>query len=198
MSPLNKRIQIIIGSTRSARVGDQVGEYVKQVVQENSPSFYEYEIVDLRDHPLPFFDEVAIPAYKTYAKDHTFKWSSKISEADAFIFVSPEYNGSIPAVLKNAIDFLYQEWKNKPTVIVSYANKGGSGAAANLRAITTRIGMKVAETMPALISTNDVRDPATNRIADTNKAFAPQKESIIQAAKELIELINSTAVTSAA
>jgi len=187
----NKLVQIIVGSTRSGRVGDQVAEYVKKIM--SSSSSFKYEIVDLRDHPLPLFDEPAIPAYKTYTKEHSFKWSEKVSQADAFVFVTPEYNGHIPAVLKNAIDFLYQEWKNKPTVIVSYANRGGSSAAAGLRAITTRIGMRVAETMPGLVSNNDVRDPQTNRIADPDVAFAPAKESIEQATKELTELLNSTA-----
>ncbi|KAF2074204.1 hypothetical protein CYY_004490 [Polysphondylium violaceum] len=194
---MSKLVQIIVGSTRNGRVGDQVAEYVLKTMSASSPNF-KFEIVDLRDHPLPMFDEPAIPAYKTYTKDHSFKWSEKVSQADAFVFVTPEYNGFIPGVLKNAIDFLYQEWKNKPTVIVSYANRGGSSAAASLRAITTRIGMKVAETMPALISNNDVRDPATNRIADPETAFAPQKESIEQATKELVELVNTPAITATA
>jgi len=186
-----KKIQIILGSTRPGRIGDQVGEYIKIVMQSNSPSSFDYEIVDLRDHPLPFFDEPEVPALKKYTKDHTLKWSEKIKQADAFVFVTPEYNGGIPGVLKNCIDFLYQEWKDKPTVIVSYAYKGGTSAASNLKTLTTRVGMKVVETMPALITDDQVRDPKTKRIINPETAFAQHKNSIEEATNQLINLMSS-------
>ncbi|KAF2075115.1 hypothetical protein CYY_003592 [Polysphondylium violaceum] len=184
-----KHIQIILGSTRPGRICDQVGEYVREVMQKSSPSSFSYEIVDLRDHPLPFFDEPDVPANRKYTKPHTFEWSAKVSQAHGFVFVTPEYNGLIPGVLKNAIDFLYHEWSSKPTVIVSYANKGGTSSAANLLALTTRIHMKVVPTMPALITTNDVRDKKTNRIKNPHKAFSQHKESIKQATHQLVELV---------
>jgi NAD(P)H-dependent FMN reductase len=127
------RIGIIIGSTRPGRVGESVGRWVYEVASRRSDA--EFELVDVKSFELPVFDEPVPPAMGQYSKDHTKKWAAKIASFDAFIFVTPEYNHSIPGALKNAIDFIYAEWNNKVAGIVSYGSAGGVRAAEHLRQV---------------------------------------------------------------
>lgn len=136
------RIQIVIGSVRLGRIGPQIAKWVNDVVS----SIYPCELVDLKDWELPMDDEPNLPAEGGYISAHTLSWSKKISEADAYIFVFPQYNWGYPAALKNAIDHLYKEWNNKPVAMVSYANRGGGKAALQLRQVLQGLHMNVTET----------------------------------------------------
>ncbi|MFI5952717.1 NADPH-dependent FMN reductase [Cryptosporangium sp. NPDC051539] len=127
------RIGIILGSTRPNRNGEQVARWVLDIASRREDA--EYEIVDLRDYPLPHLDE-AIPASAgQYQNDHTKEWAAKIASYDGYVFVTPEYNHSTSGVLKNAIDYLYAEWNNKAAGVVSYGGVGGARAAEHLRLI---------------------------------------------------------------
>lgn len=95
----------------------------------------EFQLVDLKEYNLPLLDEPVPPSMGKYSKEHTKRWASKIAEFDAFIFVTPEYNHSVPGSLKNAIDYLYAEWNNKAAGVVSYGSIGGARAAEQLRLI---------------------------------------------------------------
>jgi NAD(P)H-dependent FMN reductase len=133
------RIGIILGSTRPNRNGEQVAKWVLDVASKRDDA--EYELVDLRDYPLPHLDE-AIPASRgQYQNDHTKEWSAKIASFDGYIFVTPEYNHSTSGVLKNAIDYLFHEWANKALGIVSYGGVGGARAAEHLRLIAGELQM---------------------------------------------------------
>lgn len=139
------RVGIICGSQRKPRVGDQISNFILQTVQIHSNSTntgtpnisFDFDFIDINDLDLPFYDEPGIPSKITppegYTHEHTRKWSQRISPLDAFIFVTPQYNWGYPAGLKNAIDYLFHEWKGKPAVIVSYGGHGGDKAAAALR-----------------------------------------------------------------
>jgi NAD(P)H-dependent FMN reductase len=127
------RIGIILGSTRPGRVGESVARWVYEVAGRRADA--EFELVDVKDYDLPLLDEPIPPAMGKYSKEHTKKWASKIATFDAFIFVTAEYNHSIPGALKNAIDFLYAEWNNKVAGIVSYGSAGGVRAAEHLREV---------------------------------------------------------------
>lgn len=127
------RIGIIIGSTRPGRVGESVARWVSEVAGRRSDA--EFELVDIKEYELPLLDEPVPPAMGQYSKEHTKKWAAKVATFDAFIFVTPEYNHSVPGSLKNAIDFLYNEWNNKVAGIVSYGSVGGVRAAEHLRQI---------------------------------------------------------------
>ncbi len=128
------RIGIILGSTRPGRVGAQVAEWVLR--HGTSRGDARYDLIDLADYDLPHLDE-AVPAIRgEYAKDHTKRWASTIAEYDGYVFVTPEYNRSLPGPLKNAIDFVYAEWNNKAAGIVSYGGVvSGARAAEHLRLI---------------------------------------------------------------
>lgn len=127
------RIGVIIGSTRPNRKGKCVGDWAFQEAKKRNDA--EFELVDIIDYGLPLLDEPELPATGKYSKEHTKKWASKISSLDAFIFVTPEYNHSTSGALKNAIDFLYNEWTNKAAGFVGYGAEGGSRAVEHLRQI---------------------------------------------------------------
>src|SRR5205085_7000461 len=122
--PPMTRIGIILGSTRPNRNGEQVAEWVYDVASQRGDA--QFELIDLRDFPLPHLDEPLPPSLGQYQNDHTKKWSAKIASLDGFVMVTPEYNHSTSGVLKNAIDYLYVEWNNKAVGFVSYGSVAGS------------------------------------------------------------------------
>jgi NAD(P)H-dependent FMN reductase len=132
-------IKIIVGSTRPGRFGDQPAEWINQLAKEHPD--HSFDVVDLAKVNLPLLDEPQPALYGNYTRDHTKAWSKIISEADGFIFVTPEYNHAVPAALKNAIDYLAAEWRHKPAAIVSYGVEGGVRAAENLRVIAGNLSM---------------------------------------------------------
>ena len=127
------RCRIILGSTRPNRNGEQVARWVYDVAARRSDA--EFELVDLRDYPLPHLDEPLPPAMGQYQNDHTRQWADKIASFDGFVIVTPEYNHSTSGVLKNAIDYLYAEWNNKAVGFVSYGSVGGARAVEHLRLV---------------------------------------------------------------
>lgn len=142
------RVGLICGSQRKPRVGDQIAKFVLETVQrhlspdsatENKNLSFDFDYIDISTLGLPFYDEPGIPSKTSppegYAHEHTRQWSRRIAPLDAFIFVTPQYNWGIPAGLKNAIDFLFHEWKGKPAIIVSYGGHGGDKAAAALKTV---------------------------------------------------------------
>jgi NAD(P)H-dependent FMN reductase len=133
------RIGIILGSTRPNRNGEQVARWVYDVASRRSDA--EFELVDLRDYPLPHLDEPLPPSMGQYQNEHTQQWADKIASFDGFVIVTPEYNHSTSGVLKNAIDYLYAEWNNKAVGFVSYGGVGGARAAEHLRLIAGELQM---------------------------------------------------------
>ena len=133
------RIGIILGSTRPNRNGEQVAKWVYDIASRRTDA--EFELVDLRDYPLPHLDEPLPPSLGQYQNEHTRQWAAKIASFDGFVFVTPEYNHSTSGVLKNAIDYLYAEWNNKAVGFVSYGSVGGARAAEQLRLVVGELQM---------------------------------------------------------
>lgn len=127
------KIAIIIGSTRPGRIGESVAKWIYEQSKKRSDA--EFELVDIADYDLPLLDEPYPAMMNQYTKDHTKKWSEKINQFDGYILVTPEYNHSTSAALKNAIDYLNVEWHNKAAGFVSYGSVGGSRAVEHLRQI---------------------------------------------------------------
>jgi NAD(P)H-dependent FMN reductase len=143
------RVAIILGSTRPGRRGEPVAQWVYERASKRGDA--EFELVDLADYPLPHLDEPMPPSVGQYANKHTFEWSEKIASFDAFIFVTPEYNHSTSAVLKNAIDYLYKEWNNKACGFVSYGSSaGGARAVEHLRLVAGEVQMADVRSQVAL------------------------------------------------
>jgi NAD(P)H-dependent FMN reductase len=182
------KIQIIIGSTRPGRVGPQIAQWVLATMPKEEQ--ISYEIVDIADYHLPLFDEPKHPSTGEYSKEHTKVWSKKINEADAYIFVTPEYNAGYPASLKNAIDFLYHEWTAKPALIVSYGIRGGQGASAQLKQVLERLKMKPTELSPAFSVSADMHDEA-GQIKNISESFESYEAEIKNANEQLLKIANS-------
>lgn len=125
MSNEKLNIGIILGSTRDGRLSPQVGEWVKSIADERNDA--NYEIVDIKDYQLPLLGEGDSPGIA--------KWNEKLASLDGFIFIVQEYNHSITASLKNALDLAREPWNNKAAGIVSYGSTGGARAAEHLRGI---------------------------------------------------------------
>ncbi|MEP9384258.1 NAD(P)H-dependent oxidoreductase [Nocardioides sp. KR10-350] len=130
------KIGVILGSTRPNRNGEAVAAWVMERTAGRPAT---YDLVDLRDHPLPHLDEPIPPGLGQYAGEHTKAWAQTIAAYDGFVFVTPEYNHSTSGVLKNAIDYLYAEWNNKAAAFVSYGSLGGTRAIEHLRAICAEL-----------------------------------------------------------
>jgi NAD(P)H-dependent FMN reductase len=131
------RVGVVLGSTRPGRNGKGVADWV--LAQADGRPGARYELVDLADHQLPHLDEAVPPAMGQYANDHTHVWAQTIRSYEGFVFVSPEYNHSTSGVLKNAIDYLYEEWNNKAAAFVSYGALGGARAIEHLRGICSEL-----------------------------------------------------------
>lgn len=133
------KIGIVIGTTRAARFGDRPARWIHHIAAEREDMTT--EIVDLRDYPMPFFDEAASSAWVPSTNEVARRWQSKINEFDGFVFVTAEYNHSVPAVLKNALDYAYSEWNRKPAAFVGYGSVGAARAVEHLRGIVVELQM---------------------------------------------------------
>jgi len=133
------KIGIILGSTRPGRNGEAVAKWVDGLAQKQTDATF--ELVDVADYNLPLLDEPNPAMKQQYTKEHTKVWSKKISEFDGFIFVTAEYNHSIPGALKNAMDFLNVEWQDKAVGFVAYGSAGGTRAVEALRLVAGELHM---------------------------------------------------------
>jgi NAD(P)H-dependent FMN reductase len=167
----------IIASTRPGRVGLPVGEWFAARAREHGG--FEIEVVDLADLALPLMDEPNHPRLRQYMNAHTKAWSAQVDAADAFVLVSPEYNHGFTAPLKNAIDYLHEEWKYKPVGFVSYG-----GVAAGTRAMQmlkpVLAGLKMTPVVEA------VNIPFVRQFVDDDEQFHPN-EVLEQAADAMLD-----------
>jgi NAD(P)H-dependent FMN reductase len=147
------KIAIILGSTRPNRVGAIVAEWVNEIAGKRTDA--EFELIDVAKLGLPLLDEELPPAVGQYANQHTKDWAAKVASFDAFVFVTPEYNHSVPAGLKNALDFVYAEWANKVAGFVSYGVTGGIRAVEHLRLILAELQVATVRTQLTLNSYTD-------------------------------------------
>lgn len=133
------KILVIIGTTRKNRFSEKPARWIFEEAKK-LPDF-EIELVDLRDYPMPFYDEAMTPrAIKDqYENEVVKKWVKKIGEADGYIIVTAEYNHGYPAVLKNALDYIYYEWYKKPVGFVSYGTVGGARVVEQLRLVALEL-----------------------------------------------------------
>lgn len=182
------KIGIIVGSTRPNKIGGQVAEWVLNQIDKIDN--LHFKLINLEEWNLPLFNEPGIPAQSNniYVHEHTKKWSKEIASYNGFIFVTPQYNWGYPASLKNALDYLYVEWKNKPAIIISYAYRGGGKAAGQLKEVLNGLGMKVAVTMPA-ISLSPSMFNENKKLKDPKHSFSQYSQLIKLTVKELTELL---------
>jgi NAD(P)H-dependent FMN reductase len=159
-------LQIIIGSTRPGRVGSAVADWI--IDRARARADFEVEVTDLAVLNLPIFDEPNHPRLRRYVNQHTKDWSEIVERSDAFIFVIPEYNYGFNAATKNAIDYLNQEWQNKPAGIVSYG-----GVAAGTRA--AQMLKQVMSALKIVPVTDSVNIPFVAEKLDEDRRLKPNE-----------------------
>ncbi|SKC84053.1 NADPH-dependent FMN reductase [Ohtaekwangia koreensis] len=132
------KLRIITSTTRPGRKGESIAEWTQEIAKSHQD--FDTRILDLAEINLPFMDEAAHPRLQQYEHEHTKKWSAQIEEADAFIIVLAEYNYGFPAPIKNALDFLHNEWAYKPVGFVSYGGlSGGTRSVQMLKEVVTTL-----------------------------------------------------------
>jgi NAD(P)H-dependent FMN reductase len=127
-------LMIVIASTRPGRAGLSIGQWFEERARAHGG--FDVDVADLLEVGLPFVDEPNHPRLRQYTQPHTLAWSERVDRADAFAFVAPEYNHGLAAPLKNALDFLHDEWSHKPVGFVSY---GGVSAGTRAVQMTTQV-----------------------------------------------------------
>lgn len=133
------KIGVILGTTRDSRIGDQAARWLMdQMGQRIDLSF---ELIDLRDYPLPFFNERASNLHVPTQNPEGLRWQKKIGEFDGYVILAAEYNHGPTAVLKNALDYAYVEWVRKPVAFVGYGSVGAARAIEHLRLTAVELQM---------------------------------------------------------
>lgn len=132
-------IGVVIGTTRRGRFGERPAKWIFE--RASTSSEIDFELIDLREFPMPFFDEEQSPFRQPVTNEQAQAWCRKAGSLDGFIFVTPEYNRAPPAVLKNAIDHVYGEMHKKPAGFVGYGSVGGVRAVEHLRLICIELQM---------------------------------------------------------
>ena len=159
------KIAIIISTTRAARFGEKPAKWIYDIATGRADM--SVELIDLRDYPMPFFDEPATNAWVPSKNEVAQRWQKKVAEFDGYIFVTAEYNRGIPAVLKNALDYAYTEWNRKAAAYVGYGSVGAARSIEQLRLscvelqmAPTRTGVHLqgADFMAALMQGKDIRE----------------------------------------
>jgi len=130
---LTLKIAIIVGSTRPGRKAEAVAKWAYELARKRADA--EFALVDLEAFALPLLDEPMPAASGSYSHPHTKAWSAAIASCDGFAFVTPEYNHGTSGALKNAIDFLYNEWNDKAAGFIGYGSSMGARAIENLRLV---------------------------------------------------------------
>lgn len=178
------QLKVILGSTRPGRKGAPVAEWFMGIAKQHTE--FNTELLDLAKINLPFLDEPEHPRFKRYQHQHTKDWSAIIDSADAIVIVTPEYNYGYPATVKNALDFIYQEWNNKPVGFVSYG-----GIAAGTR--SAQMLKQVANALKMVALADNVNIPFIARHVEDNGRFITD-ENIDKSANNMLKELYKWAV----
>ena len=177
------RLHVIIASTRPGRIGLPIGQWFLDRARQHGK--FVPELVDLKEVNLPLLDEPKHPMLQQYQHDHTKRWSASVAAADAYVFVTPEYNYGLPPALVNAFDYVYREWNYKPAGFVSYG-----GISGGLRSV--QMSKMILTTLKVMPIPEAVTLPFAGKQLDAAGIFpggAPHDEA---ASKMLDELLRWT------
>ncbi len=176
------KIQVILGSTRDGRYGDKPARWIADEFAKQPG--VAVELLDLRDWPLPFFNEAIPPAAGKRANVAANAWGAKLAEADAYVIVTPEYNRGYPAVLKNALDWVYTEVNQKPVTFLSYGGAGGARAVEQLRQVANELKMAPIRTgihlpLESYLATMKLTAPVDPALYNDNQRLKGQADAAI-------------------
>ncbi|MGC4107731.1 MAG: NAD(P)H-dependent oxidoreductase [Thermomicrobiales bacterium] len=189
------RLGVIIASTRPGRIGLPIGTWVADAARAHGG--FDVTVLDLAEIDLPLMDEPNHPRLRQYTKPHTIAWSEAVDAQDAFVIVMPEYNFSFTAPLKNAIDYLSQEWAYKPAGLVSYGGiSAGLRAAQQFKQVLTTLNvMPIKESVALPFAMNLVKE-GVFLPTDANHAQAATMFTELQRWTGAMQMLRKTSVTS--
>lgn len=166
------KLYVIAVSTRPGRAGFPLAQWITERAQAHGA--FDVELVDLKQENLPMFDEPRHPRLRQYEHEHTKRWSAKIDAADAFIFVTPEYNHGTPPSLINALTYLAREWAHKPVSFVSYGGPaGGTRAVQMVKPMLAALKMvPIAESVMVPTFTHNIDDQGVFRATELQESSA--------------------------
>lgn len=182
-----KRVAVVIGSTRPTRICGDIASWVSSAAAQESS--LHYELLDLADVDLPFLDEPLMAALGQYTHEHTRAWSRLASSYDGFLFVFPQYNWGYPAVLKNALDFLYREWREKPASFLTYGTRGGNQAADQFGTVLRGLHLRVLDHVEAVITEDDL--DANWQLIDVDATLSPNLAQIRTVDAQFVDALSS-------
>lgn len=176
-------IGIIIGSVREGRLGESVAQWVLEQAQARGGE-HAYELVDLKDYPMPLLDAEVLPAAAEgkYADAQVTAWAEAVAKYDGFVMVTPEYNHSVPGPLKNAVDSLFVEWAGKPITVLGYSYSGGQWVIPAWLPVLENLKMKVAENTVSFSipdNTNDAGLAVTDAVAEQLRVALDEVEAAL-------------------
>ena len=179
---------VVVASTRPGRIGRTIADWF--TVEAEKHREFNVDLADLAEIALPLFDEPNHPRLQDYTKPHTIEWSRRVAAADAFVFVMPEYNHGMNAALKNALDFLFNEWLYKPAGFVSYGGISG-GLRAVQQAKLVLNALSVLPVVPAVtlpFAAKQISDGTFDASASDQRAAVLMLDELHRVAKALAPL----------
>lgn len=178
------KLKIISSTVRPGRKGPVIANWIAETAEATGN--FEVEVLDLGEINLPLMNEAAHPVMRQYEHEHTKQWSAKIDEADAFIFVTTEYDYSYPAPLKNALEYLVHEWAYKPAGLVSYSGGAFAGVRAIMSLKTDLLSLRTIALHEA------VNIPSVNQFINEDGVFTPNELVSKSAQTMLTQLLRWT------
>lgn len=174
-------VQVIVGTTRQGRFADRPAAWIADLIDRHEG--LKSEVVDLRDHPLELFDRERAPAAtgREHPSEASAEWARRIDGADGYVIVTGEYNHGYPAVLKNALDHAFVEWRRKPVSFVGYGGAGGARVVEQLRLVAVELDL--APMRLAVHLTPDVlravRESPDDQVAAAFEPVRPRAEQMV-------------------
>jgi NAD(P)H-dependent FMN reductase len=181
---MSLKLNIIIGSTRPGRAGLPISHWLKEFAIAHGQ--FEVELVDLSAFDLPLLDESTHPVFQQYEHQHTKQWSASVASADAYVFVTPEYDYFPPASLVNAVQLVMREWARKPAGVVSYGGiSGGLRASQSLRQLVTSVNV---HPLPQVVTI-----PSFQQFIGDDGVFRPN-DPMLDGTREMLDELRRWAV----
>lgn len=165
-----KHIVIVVGSARRGRVADTILDYTKEAIAHRSD--ITATVADLKEIDLPFFDEDYSPADPRFSTNNEAAqaWTKMVADADGVLFLTPEYNHQLSAIMKNAVDWIYAEWKDKPTAAIAYGWGGGALALKQLEKLLEKVEARYVGTPTSLYFTKHIDTDGSALTPEDNQA----------------------------
>ncbi|WP_327350926.1 NADPH-dependent FMN reductase [Streptomyces sp. NBC_01304] len=180
------RIAVVIGSSRPTRICPRIAAWIRDAAQEGSP--LHYDLLDLAEVNLPLLDEPLKAALEQYEHEHTRQWSRTVLSYSGFLFVFPQYNWGYPAVVKNAVDFLYHEWHDKPATVACYGTHGGNKGATQFLTVLKGLHMRSLDDHLELVITDQDVDDAW-QLKDVNATLHPYRDQVRAIDEQMIQAL---------